>query len=151
MREESAFKPRAVSPASAYGLMQLIEPTARRVAGPLNLPSNPEALKRPEVNIALGSRFLSDMMRSFDENQLLVIPGYNAGPGAPARWLKNRPSEDFDLWVERIPYPETRNYTKNVIQSMAAYAVLYGRGFSSPLVELPLRVQPDKDGSVTAN
>jgi soluble lytic murein transglycosylase len=142
MREESAFMPGVVSHAGAYGLMQLIVPTAESVAKGLGLPATKAALKRPEVNIALGCEFLARLGRKFPDNRLLSIPGYNAGPGAPIRWVAERPAEDFDVWVEQIPYRETREYTKRVIQSMAAYAFLYGDGMSAPLLEPPLRVQP---------
>ncbi len=142
MREESAFQPRVVSRSNAYGLMQLIVPTAQRMARRLGLPASVDALKRPAVNIALGCRYLSILQRKFDYNPLLAIPGYNAGPGAPVRWVDARPADDFDLWVERIPYRETRRYTKRVLRAMAAYAMLYGKGMASDLMQLPLQVRP---------
>ena len=125
MREESGFDPRAVSGAAAYGLMQLIVPTAKRMAKPLGLPSDGESLKKPEVNIPLGCRYLGQLRKQFPDNVLLSIPGYNAGGGAPKKWLGERAGYDFDLWVERIPYDETQKYTKRVIGSMAAYEWLY--------------------------
>ena len=125
MREESGFEPRAVSAAAAYGLMQLIVPTAKRMAKPLGLPSDAESLKKPEVNIALGCRYLGQLRKQFPDNVLLSIPGYNAGGGAPKKWLGERAGYDFDVWVERIPYDETQKYTKRVIGSMAAYEWLY--------------------------
>jgi soluble lytic murein transglycosylase len=125
MREESAFDPAAESPASAYGLMQLIEPTARSMAKPLGLPSTPHALKQPSINIALGARTLSKLGAGFEKNPVLAIPGYNAGPGRPRRWLKERPATDFDVWVELIPIRETRRYTKRVLAARAAYAAVY--------------------------
>jgi len=142
MREESAFDPKAVSIANAHGLMQLIVPTAQVVSRPLGIAATATSLKKPDVNVALGSRYLSTLTRKFDYNPLLAIPGYNAGPGAPARWVSEHPADDFDLWIERIPYTETRNYTKRVIASMAAYAMLYGKGMDDALMLLPLVVQP---------
>jgi len=125
MREESAFEPRAVSGAPAYGLMQLISATAKTMAKPLGLPFDPESLKKPHVNIALGCRYLGILRKKFPDNVLLSIPGYNAGPGAPKKWLVERAGYDFDVWVERIPYDETQKYTKRVIGSMATYEWLY--------------------------
>lgn len=125
MREESAFDPRARSPAAAYGLMQLITPTARHFAKKLNLPSSTTALFTPSINIALGARAFKDFQSYFPENPLLAVPGYNAGPGRPRRWLRERPGSDFDVWVELIPFRETRRYTKRVLASRGAYAFLY--------------------------
>ncbi len=125
MREESAFEPRAVSSAPAIGLMQLIVPTAKRMAKPLGLPHDAESLKKPQVNIPLGCRYLGQLRKQFPDNVLLSIPGYNAGPGAPKKWLTERAGYDFDVWVERIPYDETQKYTKRVIGTMAAYELLY--------------------------
>ena len=125
MREESAFDHEAVSPADAYGLMQLIVPTAKSMAKPVGLPYDARALKVPAINIALGCRMLSMLGRPFDHNPLLMLPGYNAGPGRPRRWLADRPNLDVDVWVELIPYNETRRYTKRVLASRAAYAFLY--------------------------
>ena len=125
MREESAFEQRAVSSAPAIGLMQLIVPTAKRMAKPLGLPHDTESLKKPHVNIPLGCRYLGQLRKQFPDNVLLSIPGYNAGPGAPKKWLGERAGYDFDVWVERIPYDETQKYTKRVIGTMAAYELLY--------------------------
>lgn len=125
MREESAFDPRARSPANAYGLMQLIRPTARHFAKKLGLPSSTTALFTPNINIALGARAFKDFQGYFPENPLLAVPGYNAGPGRPRRWLRERPGFDFDVWVELIPFRETRRYTKRVLASRGAYAFLY--------------------------
>jgi soluble lytic murein transglycosylase len=87
MREESAFDPDAVSPANAYGLMQLISPTARRFGNELGLPYDRRALTTPAVNIALGIRVLSSYRSYFPGDPLLVIPGYAAlheeGTGQP--------------------------------------------------------------------
>ncbi|MFZ5891152.1 MAG: transglycosylase SLT domain-containing protein [Myxococcota bacterium] len=140
MREESAFDPEAVSPANAYGLMQLIVPTARRAARGTSLVATATSLKRPRVNVALGCREIAHLARMFEQNPLLAVPAYNAGPGRAAAWLRDRPSMDFDLWVERIPYLETRRYTKRVLSSRAIYAFLYDRKQAASRLVLPKRV-----------
>jgi soluble lytic murein transglycosylase len=152
MREESAFDPRVVSSAKAFGLMQLIVPTAKRMAQPLGLPWDEEALKRPEVNVPLGCRYLGFLRSQFSDNPLLAIPGYNAGGNAPKRWIAERPHEDFDVWVERIPYEETRQYTKRVMTSLAAYEFLYGRSYRSEALSSPPAASPTAraGGAVTA-
>jgi soluble lytic murein transglycosylase len=142
MREESAFEPRVTSAANAIGLMQLILPTAKTMAKSLKLPSDAAALKRPEINIALGCRYLSVLRQQFSDNPLLAIPGYNAGGGAPKKWLAARPTQDFDVWVERIPYEETRQYTKRVLTSMAAYAFLYGEDHPHQVLSMPIEASP---------
>jgi len=141
MREESAFDPDAESLADAYGLMQLIVPTAKSIARPLGLPADRVSLKRPSVNIALGTGELARLANAFPENPLLAIPAYNAGPGNPKRWLRERPNADFDLWVELIPYVETRRYVKRVLSSRAAYAFLYQREDFERFAVLPGKVQ----------
>jgi soluble lytic murein transglycosylase len=141
MREESAFDPDAESPADAYGLMQLIVPTAKTMARPLGLPFDRASLKRPSVNVALGSSVLAKYAAAFPENELLAIPAYNAGPNNPKRWLRERPNADFDIWVELIPFVETRRYIKRVLSSRAAYAFLYQRGDFEAFARLPSKVQ----------
>jgi soluble lytic murein transglycosylase len=141
MREESAFDPAAESPAQAYGLMQMIVPTAREYAKVAGLPWDPESLKRPAISIALGCRMLGDLTRKFDSNPLLAVPGYNAGPGRPRRWLRERPGLDFDVWVELIPFEETRRYTKRVLSSRAVYAFLSHPERASEALLLPLGTQ----------
>jgi soluble lytic murein transglycosylase len=141
MREESAFEPSAESHAAAYGLMQLIVPTAKILAKPLGLPSDASSLKQPTVNIALGTRGLAELEKTFSQNPLLAIPGYNAGPNRPRRWLRERPRVDFDVWVEMIPITETRRYTKRVLASRAAYAYLYERERSAESMALPVRME----------
>ena len=140
MREESAFDPEAESIADAYGLMQLIVPTARVAAKGTNLPHDRRALLRPSVNVELGCRTLSRFSRAFAENPLLAVPAYNAGPTRVKQWLAERPSLEFDLWVEAIPFLETRRYTKRVLASRAAYAFLYEAELAEQAMTLPERI-----------
>lgn len=142
MREESTFRPHVVSHANAYGLMQIIEPTARGIGKKAGLPYTAEALKRPSVNIAIGSRVLKELNRRFASNPWLAIPAYNAGPGRPISWLSERPNVDFDVWVEMIPYRETRRYTKRVLASRAAYAFIYDQENAQTALVLPKRLTP---------
>jgi soluble lytic murein transglycosylase len=98
------------------------------------------SLKRPSLNVALGSVVLERLMKQFDALPLLAIPAYNAGPGRPRRWLKERPNLDFDVWIETIPFSETRTYFKHVLASWATYAWLYDREHSESTMKLPLRM-----------
>jgi soluble lytic murein transglycosylase len=141
MREESAFDPDAESIADAFGLMQLIVPTARVAAKGTSLPHDRRSLKRPSVNVELGCRTLGRYTGLFPENPLLAIPAYNAGPGRVQAWLKDRPSADFDLWIELIPYLETRRYVKRVLASRAAYAFLGDPAADVAALALPKKVR----------
>jgi soluble lytic murein transglycosylase len=139
MREESAFNPDARSVANAVGLMQLLTGTARLMARGTQLPADEESLRRPEVSIALGTRLLGSLRASFAGNPALAIAAYNSGSGAVRRWLRERGGDDFDLFVERIPFDETRNYLKRVLSSEAAYAYLYAPKTLDELLTLPQR------------
>jgi soluble lytic murein transglycosylase len=123
-REESSFNPRAVSPANAYGLIQLIRTTAKQHAQPLNLPSDPESLKNPEINLRIGTSFMRSLFDRYKGNFAIVPAAYNAGPGAADKWIRERGQLPLDEWIETIPYNETRRYTRRVLQSYGIYAWL---------------------------
>ena len=124
MREESAFDPNLESFANAVGLTQLTAPPAARFAE--GLPHDPQALRDPATNLAIGARELGALYTLFDKNAPLAIAGYNAGEGAVKRWLRNPDNKDraLDEFVERIPYDETRGYTKRVLGTYFTYAWL---------------------------
>ncbi len=127
MREESALNPRALSPAGAVGLTQLMLPTARHLAAQAGLPRPSRSdLMTAEVNVRLGARYLGQLVRRFDGALVLALAAYNAGPTPVLRWLEERGDEDLDVFVEEIPYDETRGYVKRVLRSYAAYRLLYG-------------------------
>ncbi|WP_236645397.1 transglycosylase SLT domain-containing protein [Aidingimonas lacisalsi] len=120
-RRESAFNPRAASPAGARGLMQLMPGTATHVSRKLGIGDpGPTGLENPEINIRLGSAYISEMLERYRDNRLAATAAYNAGPGRVDRWLRNAP-EEFDLFVESIPFSETRNY----VQAVMAYRVIF--------------------------
>jgi soluble lytic murein transglycosylase len=124
VREESAFDPFVESWAHAVGLSQLILPTARRFSG--GLPVSRATLRDPRTNLTIGGRFIGFLWQLFDGNPALVVPSYNAGQGATLRWLKKGPRRvPLDEFIERIPYDETRRYTKRVLSSYGAYHYLY--------------------------
>jgi soluble lytic murein transglycosylase len=123
MREESSFTPEIKSPVGAVGLMQLMPDTARITAQGTGLAFDEAALKTPDVSIALGTKLLHSLRNKYG-HAALAAAGYNAGPGAVDRWQRSLPAE-FDLFVESIPYEETRGYVKRVLGSFYVYATLY--------------------------
>jgi len=126
MREESGFSPTIESWANARGLLQLMETTAARMAQLDKLNDfEGKQLFDPEINIRLGTRYLQELSENVEGHPVLMIAGYNGGMGNVGRWQKELPSGDLDLWVEDIPFGQTRNYTKRVLQSYWIYAYLY--------------------------
>ncbi len=140
-REESAFLPRALSLSDARGLLQVIPPTGSRMARSLGIRFTKDTLFDPTANTRIGARYLKGLLKRFDGMAPLAIAGYNAGPGAPEKWLEERPGTDLDLFVERIPYLETRNYVKRVWSSYYAYQVLYS-GDLTPLFGTATQLHP---------
>ena len=126
IRQESLFDTRARSPATALGLMQLIPPTATRVAKQLGIaaPSN-EKLFEPEVNLTLGTQYLKDLLLRYSNNWHKAVAAYNAGEAAVDRWEKEIVTDDIEEFVERIPYIETRGYVKLVLRNHRIYKRLY--------------------------
>jgi soluble lytic murein transglycosylase len=125
MREESGYRPGVISVAGARGLLQLMPATAERVARDVQLvPFTPDDLFLPSVNIRLGSAYLEGLLREFEGRRSAAIGSYNAGPHVVARWVQRGAGED-DVFVEEIPYTQTRGYVKRVMRSLHAYRVLY--------------------------
>jgi soluble lytic murein transglycosylase len=126
MRQESAFDPLIVSPASAVGLMQLMPATAKQAAVELSLPFDEGRLTEPDVNLRLGAFYIGKLLRMFQGSVALAAAAYNAGPRVVSRWLESSEGRDLDLWVARIPFDETRNYVAHVVQNLARYQWLEG-------------------------
>jgi soluble lytic murein transglycosylase len=115
IRQESLYEPNAASSADARGLMQLTLDTARRTARKWQLAvPTADALFQPAVNVALGATHLKDLMERFGGQVPLALAGYNAGPGAVQRWLPAG-EMDPDIWIENIPYNETRAYVQRIL------------------------------------
>ncbi|MDA0979172.1 MAG: lytic transglycosylase domain-containing protein, partial [Proteobacteria bacterium] len=120
-RQESAFMPDARSGAGALGLMQLLPSTAQLVARGIGVSySDNTRLWEPDLNIKLGSHYLGSMLRRFNNNRILASAAYNAGPGRVDRWLD--PTIPFDVWIEVIPFSETRGYVQNILMFSTIYS-----------------------------
>lgn len=121
MRAESLFMPDAHSYAGARGLMQLMPATAREIARRNDAGlGGPDALYKPAVNIRLGSRYLQRLAGHFNGNLALASAAYNAGTSRVEHWLPDG-AMPLDIWVENIPYNQTRRYVKRVLGFMAVY------------------------------
>lgn len=130
IRQESQFDPKAQSHAGARGLMQIMPATAKAVARKKGISHQTAWLtQRPAHNIALGSRYLADLLERYDGNYIMAIAAYNAGPGRVTRWIKTfgdprSRSVDAMDWIELIPIYETRNYVQRVLEGVYVYRLL---------------------------
>ena len=116
-RRESAFNPRAQSPAGALGIMQLMPGTANMMAREAGLARpDREALFDTSLNIDLGSRYLAQVLSDFGNNRILALAAYNAGPHRVTDWLERHQDPlPADVWIEAIPFRETRDYVQAVL------------------------------------
>ena len=129
-RQESALYPLAQSPVGARGLMQLMPATAKETAAKLGVPyRNEQQLFDPTMNIRLGSAYLKRLLDVYDGNRILAAAAYNAGPGRVKRWREQSTNKPMDVWVESIPYRETRNYVQNVL----SFDLIYQHKLQQPL------------------
>jgi soluble lytic murein transglycosylase len=140
MRQESGFDPDVVSSARAVGLLQLLPETARAVAKETPDPDDDGTrLTSPPLNIALGARYLRDLLTHFHGATPLAVAAYNAGPEAIDRWLSRRDKSapfELDLFVERIPFAETRTYVARVMGNLARYSYLRSGEAGVPTLQL---------------
>jgi soluble lytic murein transglycosylase len=129
IRQESFFNPTAVSPVGALGLMQVMPQTAAGVAPGVGIRNfSPEMLRDPEINVRIGTRFLASQMARWDGRLSDVYAAYNAGPNRVARWRQLPEHRDDELYVERIPLAEPRDYVKRVRTNGEIYRRLYAPG-----------------------
>jgi soluble lytic murein transglycosylase len=123
-RQESLFRPDAASTAGALGIAQLAHATARETARRWELPAPPRTdLFEPDISITLGAARLAELLVEFDSELPVALGGYNAGDAAAARWLPEEPI-DSDIWIENIPYDETRAYVRRVLWHSLVFAWL---------------------------
>jgi soluble lytic murein transglycosylase len=125
-RRESLFKPDTRSAAGAVGLMQLLPATARRAATVLGRPTPTDAdMAEPRTAIDLGAWYLSELLGRFGD-PAIAAAAYNAGPRVALPWAQRAAGQPLDVWVEEIPYRETRSYVKVVLGAWSAYRLLAG-------------------------
>ena len=135
-RQESAFNPQARSHAGAMGLMQVMPATGRQVGGWLNKPLKQESeLYYPARNIEMGSFYIRRMQDQLQSNPVLATAAYNAGPHRVSRWLPEQ-TMPADIWVENIPFTETRRYVRSVF----SYAATYDYQLKNPIKRMSERM-----------
>jgi soluble lytic murein transglycosylase len=122
IRRESAFNEKALSPAGARGLMQIMPQTGRQIAKHFNEDwRGSNSLYDPVTNLKYGSYYYQKLLTQFDGNYAIALAAYNAGPHRVKKWLPETGALPADIWIETIPFYETREYVKNVL----AYALIY--------------------------
>jgi soluble lytic murein transglycosylase len=126
-RQESLFSARISSPVGARGLMQVMPETGRMVAAGVGIARwDEELLFQPEINVHLGTRYLADQVRAYDGSLPSVFSAYNAGPHRVEQWKRYPEYGNEELFTERIPFRETRDYVKILTRNIAIYHGLYG-------------------------
>jgi soluble lytic murein transglycosylase len=130
--QESTFDPKIRSVANAWGLMQIVPATGRRLARSLGIRrfSTP-MLTNPETNIRLGTLYFSRLVEQFGGTHF-ALASYNAGENRVVRWKAERPGVDQDEFIDDIPFPETQNYVKRILGTAEDYRRLYGEAGGRP-------------------
>jgi peptidoglycan lytic transglycosylase len=126
-RQESTFQPRAVSPANAVGLTQLLPETARIAATDLgmSLDAPEQQLLHADLNLRLGARHMAGLLQKVGGNVFVALAAYNAGGTAAERWAEAA-GNDADLYLETVEFAETRHYIEVVAENYAIYRYIYG-------------------------
>jgi soluble lytic murein transglycosylase len=135
--QESTFDPSARSGANAWGLMQIVPATGRRLARAEGLRRFRTAqLVDPDINVRLGTRYFSDLVDRFGGAHY-ALASYNAGESRVVRWRAERPGVDRDEFIDDIPFPETQNYVKRILGTSEDYRRLYAAGHATSAAAPP--------------
>lgn len=148
IRQESVFRPNAVSHMGAMGLMQLMPSTGKTVSARIGLTlDSPRQLLDPETNLTVGSAYMSSLLQRFSGNEVLATAAYNAGEERVDGWLPDSGALPADVWIDTIPYTETRNYVHNVL----THTVMFDYRLHGKPERLSVRIgQIASDASLTA-
>ena len=139
MRSESAMAVDAISGAGARGLMQIMPGTARQLSRRHGFNySGAQQLLQADFNIELGTAYLRELLDKYGNNSVLASGAYNAGPNAVERWLRRGGAADSAMWVETLPYRETREYIPRVL----AFAAIYDWRLARPVTRVSSRMPP---------
>jgi soluble lytic murein transglycosylase len=150
--QESTFDAGIKSVANAWGLMQLVPATGRRLAKSVGIRNFTTAsLTNPETNIRLGTLYFSQLVEQFG-GTYYALASYNAGESRIVRWKAERPGLDEDEFIDDIPFPETQNYVKRILGTAEDYRLLYGSGSGTPglravSTSTPAKASPQKPAS----
>lgn len=137
IRQESAFNPEANSGVGAKGLMQLMPATAKR----FNKKVKPKHLADPEINVALGTKYLRQLITRFDGNLIYALASYNAGENRIDKWRRDIFKTDDPLaTIESIPFEETRNYVKLIYRNYFFYNVIHNKSILKTPIEDSFKV-----------
>ncbi len=126
IKAESNFNPNVVSSSNAIGLMQLMDTTAEEIANKLNiLYVKKTSLYNPELNIQLGTKYFSNLMKEYEGNYLLALTAYNAGIGNVKKWIDQGTINPDASDIENIPFKETNSYVRKIVRDYKIYKELY--------------------------
>ncbi len=140
IRQESAYGVEAESSVGALGLMQIMPYTGKVLARENNLKRfSDDDLLDPNINIELGTYYLASLRKQYQGNMLLASAAYNAGPSNVNNWIRKNPDLDIEMWIETIPFKETRNYVKNILTYQIIYQHRLGRMTNSERLFLPVK------------
>jgi soluble lytic murein transglycosylase len=146
IRSESAMVETARSSANALGLMQITPATGKQVARKHGIAWHGSSqLKTAEGNLPIGSAYLGDLLKDYRHNPVLVSASYNAGPNAVRRWLDTRPQGEAAIWVETLPYFETRDYVPRVM----AFTTIYDWRLGGPVKRVSERMPHIESGKIS--
>ncbi|MGB7453811.1 MAG: transglycosylase SLT domain-containing protein [Lysobacterales bacterium] len=148
IRAESAMMETARSSANAMGLMQITPGTGKQVARKHGLPwSGIAQLRTAAGNLPIGTAYMNDLLKDFNQNPVLVSGAYNAGPNAVERWLDTRPRSEAAIWVETLPYFETRDYIPRVL----AFTTIYDWRMGGTVKRISVRMPHIESGKISVN
>lgn len=142
IKKESAFEPKIISYANAYGLMQLLPATASQIAPQLGLSfTSTQQLFIPEINIRMGTFYLSSLLKRYQGNYVMALAGYNAGPHRVDRWKVSYPTSDDDLFLENLEFEQTRVYVRTCVKFFWIYRAIMNPGdVPEEIVNYPVKI-----------